>query len=266
LPQILTRQVKRIHKPRTPFATGIFFDRMSNIHTDEGEWKMRAFRTLLVLLGFLALAQMARAERVYVTDSFEITLRTGPTTDNKIIAMVPSGAALETLEEKDGWARVRRIGPETDVNTGWVLSRYLIKRRPWEDQAKELLSANQALRKRLAEAEETLKETVDRQKALREKFTQSDDTLTQIRKEYEDLKKGSADYLGLQKKYEALRLDFDRVVSARDSLTNELAGYKMSQRIRWFLAGGGVLFLGWVIGAWMGRLQKKRRGKFMYEF
>ena len=61
---------------------------------------------VLAVLGCLLLAPAARAA-VYVTDQLEITLRSGPTLENRILKMLVSGTSLETLEEREGWTRVR---------------------------------------------------------------------------------------------------------------------------------------------------------------
>jgi SH3 domain protein len=44
----------------------------------------------------------------------------------------------------------------------------------------------------------------------------------------------------------------------KEKLQKERAQAINAERIRWFLAGAGVLFLGWLIGLLMGRKQKKR--------
>jgi hypothetical protein len=49
---------------------------------------------LLFISGFFGLTQQGWADKAYVTDSFEITLRTGPSNENKIIAMLFSGRPL----------------------------------------------------------------------------------------------------------------------------------------------------------------------------
>ena len=42
------------------------------------------------------------AQTVYIVDSFKVTMRTGPSNENKIISMLPSGTKLEIMEEKEG--------------------------------------------------------------------------------------------------------------------------------------------------------------------
>jgi len=97
---------------------------------------------LFVLFLSLMLAVPAWAEPAYVTDRFEITLRTGPGTQHKILKMLPSGTRLQVLERNDeGYVRVR----SEDGVEGWVLARYLQE----EPVARERLAQAQARLDRL---------------------------------------------------------------------------------------------------------------------
>jgi len=63
---------------------------------------------------------------MYVTDSFEITVRTGTSTEHKISAMLRSDEEVEALENLGDWTKVRlKTGKE-----GYVLSRYLTPNIP----------------------------------------------------------------------------------------------------------------------------------------
>ena len=53
----------------------------------------------MVLIGFLIAPAASVAETVYVSENFEITMRTGPGTERKIISLVQSGEALEVVEK-----------------------------------------------------------------------------------------------------------------------------------------------------------------------
>ena len=87
----------------------------------------------------------ASAQSVWVSDQFEVMLRTGPSTSNAIERMLPSGTALEIVErdEATGYSRVRtRAGTE-----GWVLTRYLMSEPSAREQlatlTRRLTNANQ---------------------------------------------------------------------------------------------------------------------------
>ena len=95
-----------------------------------------ARRFLTAIFAIVLFAGTASAQTVWVSDEFEITLRTGPSTSNAIERMLSSGTQLEVLERDDesGYSRVRtRAGTE-----GWVLTRYLMS----EPSAREQLAAS----------------------------------------------------------------------------------------------------------------------------
>ena len=83
----------------------------------------------------LLLSRLATAESAWVSDQFEITLRSGPSTGNAIQLMLGSGSQVEVLERdrESGYSRVRTAGG----TEGWVLTRYLMN----EPAAREQLAA-----------------------------------------------------------------------------------------------------------------------------
>ena len=90
----------------------------------------------LVASGSLLLAATAMAEPAWVTDQFEITLRSGPSTSNAIQLMVDSGTRLEVVERDpdSGYSRVRTQGG----TEGWVLTRYLMREPSAREQLETL--------------------------------------------------------------------------------------------------------------------------------
>src|SRR5262245_59515820 len=96
-----------------------------------------------LLVAFVFLAPPCLSETLYVSDQFEVPLRTGMTTEHAILRMLSSGTAVEMLEvnKEQGYTRVRtQSGVE-----GYMLSRYLLTEAPARDQLA-------ALRQRLASA------------------------------------------------------------------------------------------------------------------
>ena len=58
---------------------------------------MRSLIFAFAILFTFALLKPCWAERAYVTDSLEITLRTGPSTEHRVMATLSSGTSLEIL-------------------------------------------------------------------------------------------------------------------------------------------------------------------------
>jgi len=92
--------------------------------------------SILFILIFTAFP--AFAEPAWVSDEFEITLRSGPSTGNAIQLMVGSGMQLEVLERDadSGYSRVTTPGG----TEGWVLTRYLMNERSAREQLETLTS------------------------------------------------------------------------------------------------------------------------------
>ena len=105
--------------------------------------KKSDWRCIAALLASSITYASVMAAPAWVSDIFEITLRTGPSSGNVILLMVPSGTELTVLEydEQSGYARVQTAGG----TEGWVLSRYLMDEPSARDQldtvAKQLASA-----------------------------------------------------------------------------------------------------------------------------
>ena len=95
--------------------------------TASSPMKINAIAVMVWLSSALA-AGPADAETAWVSDQFEITLRTGPSTSNAIHLMVRSGTELEIIAQDPdkGYTQVRTGGG----TEGWVLSRYLMDEAP----------------------------------------------------------------------------------------------------------------------------------------
>jgi len=134
-----------------------------------------------------------------VTDSFTITLRTGPSNQNKIIAMLSSGKPVEVLESDGDWSQVRVLEGKMSGKEGWVFSRYLLTRLPWKKQSESLWKENELLKDKLPIVEKNLNDALQREKTLTIKLRDNIKTLNTLESEYTSLKQGSAGYLKLKK-------------------------------------------------------------------
>ncbi len=74
----------------------------------------------LLLIALLTALPAAALAASYVTDKLEVTLRTGPGLDYRIVTMLKAGQRLEVLGDGDGWTNVRTAGKE-----GWLVSRFI---------------------------------------------------------------------------------------------------------------------------------------------
>ncbi|ROQ89599.1 TIGR04211 family SH3 domain-containing protein [Desulfosoma caldarium] len=217
-------------------------------------WWTAAVGTTLILVSCTAWA-------AYVTDEFEITLRTGPSTSHRIVAMLRSGQEVQVLQKNDaGWAFVRVLdGPAKDKE-GWVINRYLMERVPWEKQAAQLRQENTAIKSSLTESDSQWLRYQTREKELTETLEKTSRELEALKKEHQVLREGAADYLKLKEEFERTQAALAESQALAKRLAQENESLRVSQNIRWFIIGALVLLCGWIIGLVMGRQRRKKSG------
>jgi SH3 domain protein len=216
--------------------------------------------TKLWAICLLGLALQASAESVWVSDQFEVMLRSGPSTSNAIERMLPSGTALEVLERdaEAGYARVRTAaGTE-----GWVLIRYLMI----EPSAREQLAT---LTRRLTSANAAGGSLTSQLEAIKGEYddaTRQISTLErekrQLEKELADIKRTSANVLSINNQNKELR---DQLESARiRSDTFEQQNRELTSQTRryWFMTGAMVLVIGMALGIWLPRVRWQRKSRY----
>lgn len=204
---------------------------------------------LVVFIGLLICTQNAFANRAYVTDSFRISLRRGPSLKNKILKFIPSGTAVKILKADDGWSSVELSDPVNNQMRGWVLSRYLVHRKPFETQTRELLETNTDLQEELKILEKNVYRLESERKLLLGELQDKTDSLSKLQTEFTALKEESANYLSLKSEFEKKRdLLSSLEIKNKDLETNH---YTI-----WFAAGAGIVLFGVILGGSKNRRQK----------
>lgn len=221
--------------------------------------------TISVCFLIILLYGSAAAQTLWVKPSSEITMRRGQGTDFKIVAVIKDGTRIELIEEQDDWAQIRlESGKE-----GWVLRRFLSDMPPLgqqvdllEGEKQVLTQTNQDLKQRFddltAEKDQIEQELTSQRTHIEEQFRACVADRDSINNQYTALQEDTADVIKTKK-------DLSDARAKIDSLDKELSRYKQenarlskNDTLKWFLAGGGVLLLGWLIGL-ISRGSKKKR-------
>jgi SH3 domain protein len=211
----------------------------------------------MVLLGVFSISSWA--EKAYVTDRFKVTFRSGPSLDNKVVRMLPSGQELEVLDTEGDWSHVHIVGEEGDDADGWILSRFLIERLPWDKKAALLEKQNQELTTKLATSDEKKKGALTENQQLSGDLKKAQASLQDLKKRYDNLKKGASSYLTLKEDYNGVKSALESSQKKVTALSDENAKLRSSERRKWFITGALVLLCGWLIGLLMGKKQRRRR-------
>ena len=223
-------------------------------------------KKLGIILGIMIICSLtsgeSRAEKAYVSDSFKITLRSGPSLENKIISMLTSGQTLEVLGEQSDWKHVQIPDEDGNSKEGWVLSRYLITRVPWEMQTTYLKQKNTTLEEELSETRKRLNDALQEKQRLSENLKKTTGSLQGLEKEHSELKSGAAGFLRLKATHESMRTALQATRKELQTVSQENQDLRSSQINRWFATGALVLLCGLMIGLMIGRQQKKRQRSF----
>lgn len=202
---------------------------------------------ILLLLGAISLymSDLAHAETRYVNDLLEITLRTGPGHNYRILKMLKSGQSLEIMETEDEWSHVRLA----DETTGWVFSKYLRSSPPKSALADSLQQEIEPLRKEVEVLKKENKRLIERNQEMSSQLTETTEQLETLQAQYADLQEESADYLKLKEEHTALNQVLEEKNKRIQVLEKQVSDAFMSAGLKWFLAGAGVLILGMIMGS-----------------
>ena len=205
-------------------------------------------------------ASSAWSESAWVSDEFEITLRSGPSTSNAIQLMVSSGTELEVLERdtESNYTRVRTGGG----TEGWVLSRYLMPEASAREQLRaltgELSSATirgtslnsqlSAIRGEYDGAQRSIR-SLEREKA-------------QLEQDLADIKRTAANVLTINDDNSNLRDQVEAADIQVDVLEQENRELASQATRYWFMSGGLLLVVGIILGLWLPRMRWQRRSGY----
>ena len=211
-----------------------------------------------ILICLLFLSSLAQADTRYVTDEFEITLRSGPSSTHTIQRMLKSGASLTVLErdEETGYSQVQTPGG----TEGWVLNRYLMRepaaRSQLESLSRELAKVTEgSLRVRVNAIKTTHDDGTKRIAALERENKSLQDELTNI-------KSIAANVLAIDQQNDELSQDLTDKEAQINKLLKENKMLSSDTQRDWFIAGALVLFAGLFLGLVIPKIQWRKRSRY----
>ena len=208
---------------------------------------MKSYMRILGVAGiclFLLSTVVLAETKYYINDSMKITMRTGPATDRKIIALLSVGQEVEILKAEDEWTMVRL----SNGKEGWVISRFLTDQTPDSIVLETLKKNYSALQAKAASLMEENKMLKDENGKLSNDLGATQKKEKNLSTDYETLKRESKKFLELQEKYKESTSKLAEQTQKADKYEDELTKLLWNKNIKWFLSGAGVLILGFIIG------------------
>jgi len=216
--------------------------------------RSKGFIVSLFFLFSLA-APVVQAETRYVRDILKLTVRTGRSTNHRVLSVIESGQKVELIKHTDGWDLVKL----NNGKKGWVLSQYLTSR---ETGRRKLDKLTMEYGKTKAENISILEENNEMKMeilSLKTKLMKSEEAFNMLSETYEHLKKESKAYVDLKIKYNELKKEMTWRKKEAEKNHKRLSLLEKRQIFRWVLTGVGVLLLGFLMG-----LSTRRKSGSLY--
>lgn len=232
---------------------------------------MKSGCQLLCLLFVVLFAGQAAAETFYVIDQLRINFRKGISEDSEIIKTLKTGTPMEILAEEGPYAKVRLHSGEE----GYVSKFYINNEIPKPIIISRLEKEVDLLKKQLAESEKNRMKLTQELRAIQgdsatkerelkesasemnEALIKSNSELQTITEKYDTLLSQSKQVVEIANERDRLQKEETRLASEVQLLQTENSKLKRTGVIKWFLAGGGVFFFGWLIG----KISRKKRSR-----
>lgn len=200
---------------------------------------MRKLVPGLLLAAMALFCVSAPAATMYISDQFTVPLRRGPSNSHRILhAGLPSGTALEVLGEDSaaGFTQVRM----PNGTEGWIQTQYL--------------SAQPVARDRLVAADRRVESLASQLKSLRGSEGRASDLTKQTEKlqtELAEVRRISATSLANYEENKQLKAGNEALQTQVTQLTERVRQLERNAMLSWMLAGGGLVLLGLILGAWI---------------
>ncbi len=199
----------------------------------------------------------AAAQTQYVTDQLKITLRTGPSTEHRVLHMLSSGTPVEVLDTDDaaGYTYVST----KDGKTGYVLTRLLMNNASARERLVVVESRLAELQQEPGRLTSKLAALQDDHESLQALHRRTESENRSLQKQLEDIRRAANDAINITNERNMLR----KRVAALNGQVGELKLenhdlHNQSER-KWFLMGAGAIIVGIVLGLILPRLRLRRR-------
>ncbi len=227
----------------------------------------RIFMVLFIAL--LCDVPLAWSETRYISDQLIVSLREAPQDSAEPITYLKTDTPVEVLEAGEVYSKVTT----TDGRTGYVQKHFLIKDTPKTTLIKQLTQENASLKDQIEtlekryqavfsdedEAQAKIRAELEQSReqliALQKNLAESNEDLAKVSQAYDALRDNAQNVVAITEERNQLKGDHEELTGRINSLEKTKEVLLRKQTTQWFLAGAGVLLLGWFLG----KFSKSRR-------
>jgi SH3 domain protein len=213
--------------------------------------------SLFLLVLFVGTSHVHAAEVKYVTDIFEVTMRSGTTTSNSIVRLLRSGESVTVLED-DPVSQYSLV--ETDGGKqGYVLSRFLMDDPSARETLQDLRGKYESQQLQINEQQAEINQL--EQSLLQE---QGDNealkiTLRASEQEFSEVRDAAQNTLNILEQNKRLQTVVDQLREEKTVLSETNAELSDSTQIDWFVRGAAVSLFAFIIGVLVTRIRWRKK-------
>ena len=213
--------------------------------------------SLFLLLLFVGTSQLHAAGVKYVTDIFEVTMRSGTTTSNSIVRLLRSGESVTVLED-DPVSQYSMVETD-DGKQGYVLSRFLTDDPAARETLQDLRGEyeNQQLQVDEQQAEiNQLKQSLLQEQGDNEALKI---TLRASEQEFSEVRDAAQNTLNILEQNKRLQIVANQLREEKTVLSETNAELSDSTQIDWFVRGAAVSLFAFIIGILVTRIRWRKK-------
>ena len=212
---------------------------------------------ILLLTSIATMTSALAAPQKYITDEFEVTMRSGTSTANEILRMLKSGEAVTVLEE-DVDTKYSLVELENGKK-GYVLNRYLVDTPSAKFQLDELniksasqQKTNDLLQSRLNNLQSELDVELADSSSLKAALLATENELSRVRDAAENT-------LSIVDENAQLESTVTKLTQSNSVLVEENSNLKDARNMDWFIRGAAVSLTAFLLGILITRIRWKKR-------
>ncbi len=196
----------------------------------------------------------------WISDQFEVMLRSGKSTQQRIIKLLPSGTKVTVLEQDDesGYTRVRT----SNGTVGWMLTRYLVSSPTARLQLSEVqtrLFSGDEMRRQL---QARVLELEQEREALQTQLGRTETSSLGLQQQLDEIRELSSNAIrldGQNKRLKQQLIDNERQI---DDLESENLEISTRSDREWFIVGAAAVTVGLLLGLIIPRMRWRKKSNW----
>jgi SH3 domain protein len=214
----------------------------------------------MLLACLLVISSQVSAKNIqYVSDELTIPMRSGASTNHKILKFLTSGTAVDVLEESDDKDYVRIVLVDDESKSGWVKTELLMPRPSAREQLVTVDKSNQSLKEKQASLKNELLALQKKNSELQEAYNQLENNYSGLQNTLARLRASAEEPIRIADENEQLKLQLQKEQNNNIELVRKNAFLSDENIKQWFMIGAGVSIGSLILGLLITRIRWKKR-------